>query len=49
MLRMLAMGKWSKEDKRWVKLIDLQGAARTRLGPKRARPIQRPRPSSKTK
>lgn len=45
MLRVLSLGKWSKEEKRWVKLIDMQSAARTRLGPKRARPIQRPRPA----
>ena len=45
MLRVLALGKWSNEEKRWTKLIDLQNAARTRLGPKRARPKQRPRPS----
>lgn len=45
MLRMLAMGKWSKDDKRWVKVIDLHGAARKRIGPKRAEPRPRPRPA----
>lgn len=45
MLRVLALGKWSKDEKKWVKLIDMQSAARVRLGPKRARPNQRPRPA----
>jgi hypothetical protein len=45
MLRVLALGKWSKEEKQWSKVIDLQSAARMRLGPKRARPIRRPRPT----
>jgi len=45
MLRLLALGKWSKEEKTWSKVIDLQSAARTRLGPKRARSTPRPRPS----
>ena len=45
MLRVLALGKWSKEQKRWAKLIDLQSAGRTRLGPRRADKKPRPRPS----
>lgn len=42
MLRMLALGKWSKDQKRWAKLIDIQNASRTRLGPRRAVPKPRP-------
>lgn len=45
MLRLLTVGKWSKEEKRWGKVIDLQSARRIRLDPKRAQPKPRPKPA----